>query len=151
MFIFARKSVKGSSWGWAKRGKSRRTASSSSPAVAVEVEGAADGIGGIPKRPPDDVANPDGGEDCTGDTPGEEIRLLTFELFLLGGSRSDGLSRGASSSGSSARMAGMPARARIAEAIMKLMWGRPKFSKFEFLKPREWKMRKCDSKSWFDS
>ena len=127
MFIFARKSFKGSSWGWAKRGKSRRTASSSSPAVAVEVEGAADdGIGGIPKRPPDDVANPDGGEDCTGDTPGEEMRLLTLELFLVGGS--DGLSRGASSSGSSARMAGMPARARIAEAIMKLIWGRPKFS-----------------------
>ena len=30
----------------------------------VEVEGVADdGIGGIPKRPPDDVENPDGGED----------------------------------------------------------------------------------------
>ena len=42
-------------------------------AEGIEVEVVADGIGGIPKRPPVDVENPDCGEDCIGEAPGAAI------------------------------------------------------------------------------
>ena len=39
----------------------------------IEVEVVANGIGGIPKRPPVDVENPDCGGDCIGEAPGAAI------------------------------------------------------------------------------
>ena len=42
-------------------------------ADGAEVGAVANGIGGMPKRPPDDVENPDCGEDCIGEAPGAAI------------------------------------------------------------------------------